>query len=183
MIRGILVGILLGVVALVAVTYFYFATGLAPVAISDPMMPFERRLAHLALDAHIRDQHVGDSPIPADEPNLLAGAEIYKKECAICHGLPNHPAAYAKIMFPKPTQMFQGDGVTDDPVGESYWKTVNGIRLSGMPTFKDRLISTQIWQLSQLLAHAHELPDPVKKALTTEFAAPGSETSMGQPPF
>jgi len=182
MIRGILVGIMLAAVALVGVTYFYFASGLAPVATSDPIMPFERRLAHLALDAHIREQHVGNSPIPADEQNLLAGTETYKKECAICHGLPNRPAAYAKMMFPKPTQMFQGDGVTDDPVGDSYWKAVNGIRLSGMPAFKDKLTGTQLWQVSQLVANAHALPDSVKKALTLESVAPGSETSMSQPP-
>ena len=54
-------------------------------------MPFERKMANMALDAHIEKQHVGDSPVPADEPNLLAGADTYNKECAMCHGLPILP--------------------------------------------------------------------------------------------
>jgi len=46
------------------------------------------------------------------------------------------------MMFPKPTHLFKG--VTDDPASESYWKAARGIRLSGMPAFKDRLTDTQL---------------------------------------
>ena len=45
-------------------------------------------------------------------------------------------------------------GVTDDPPGETYWKVSNGIRLSGMPSFKDVLTDNQMWQVSVLLANA-----------------------------
>ena len=30
--------------------------------------------------------------------------------------------AIAKGMFPKVPQLFKGKGVTDDPVGETFWK-------------------------------------------------------------
>ena len=33
-------------------------------------------------------------------------------------------------MYPKPTELFRGKGVSDDPATESYWKVANGIRLS-----------------------------------------------------
>ena len=45
-------------------------------------------------------------------------------------------------------------GVSDDPPGETYWKVANGIRLSGMPSYKDLLTETQMWQVSLLLANA-----------------------------
>jgi mono/diheme cytochrome c family protein len=45
-------------------------------------------------------------------------------------------------------------GVSDDPVGETYWKVRNGIRLSGMPSFDTLLNETQMWQVSVLLANA-----------------------------
>ena len=49
---GVLIfGAILGVVAVVAGVYFYFATGQAPVATSASAMPFEKMLAHKALDA------------------------------------------------------------------------------------------------------------------------------------
>lgn len=50
-------------------------------------------------------------------------------------------------MFPKPPQLFRGKGVTDDPASETYWKAANGIRLSGMPSFKTKLSDTQLWQV------------------------------------
>jgi len=34
-------------------------------------------------------------------------------------------------------------GVSDDPPGETYWKVANGIRLTGMPAFKDTLTDTR----------------------------------------
>jgi mono/diheme cytochrome c family protein len=171
MIKGIVVGFILSVIVLAGGTYYYFASGMAPVATADPMMPFEREMANMALDAHIKKQHVGESPLPADEPNLLAGAETYKKECAMCHGLPDHPVDYLNMMFPKPTQLFKGKGVTDDPASESYWKAANGIRLSGMPSFKNKLTNTQLWEVSQLVAHANDLPASVRKVLLSDTPA------------
>jgi thiosulfate dehydrogenase len=171
MLKGIVIGFILGVLVLAGGVYFYFASGMAPVATADPMMPFERKMANLALRAHIENQHVGESPVPADESNLLAGADTYKKECAMCHGLPGHPVDYVSMMFPKPTQLFKGKGVTDDPASESYWKAANGIRLSGMPAFKNKLTSTQLWQVSQLVAHANALPSSVQKALVPDPVA------------
>ena len=165
MLKGMVLGCILAVAVLAGTTSYYFASGMAPVATADPMMPFERKLANMALDAHIEKQHIGNSPVSADETNLLAGADVYKKNCAICHGLPDYPTDYFTTMFPKPTQLFKGKGVTDDPVQESYWKAANGIRLSGMPSFKDKLTDTQLWQVSQLAAHANELPGSVKKLL------------------
>jgi mono/diheme cytochrome c family protein len=71
----------------------------------------------MALDAHIEKQHIPPSPVPADEPNFLAGAGVYKQHCAVCHGLPGQiPVDYATTMFPKPPQLFRGKGVTDDPI-------------------------------------------------------------------
>jgi thiosulfate dehydrogenase len=165
MLKGVLIGFVLGLIVVVGGAYYYFASGMAPVATADPMMPFERKMAGIALEAHIEKQHLGESPVAADEPNLLAGADTYKKECAVCHGLPDHPVDYVDMMFPKPTQLFKGKGVTDDPASESYWKATNGIRLSGMPAFKGKLTNTQLWQVSQLVAHANELPASVKKVL------------------
>jgi mono/diheme cytochrome c family protein len=73
-------------------------------------------------------------------------------------------------MFPEPTLLFKGKGVTDDPPQVSYWKAANGIRLSGMPSFKGALTNTELWQLALLVAHANEIPDSVKKALVPEPA-------------
>jgi len=167
MVKGLVIGFILGVLALVACVYLYFATGRAPVAMSDPDMPFEKMLAHKALHARIDSEKPQDSPVPADEANFLAGAEVYRKNCAVCHGLPNQPPTpIAQGLRPKPPQLFHGTGVTDDPAWETYWKASNGIRMTGMPGFKGKLSETQLWQVSQLLANADKIPDAVQTALT-----------------
>lgn len=170
-----LAGFILGILALVAGIWFYFSTGTAPVAVSDPDMPFEARLARKALHARIEKQGDKKSPVPADEKNLLAGAAVYVQHCAVCHGLPGQAkTAIAEGLFPDPPQLFKGHGVTDDPVSESYWKAANGIRLTGMPGFKTTLSETQLWQVSQLVANADKITEPVKKALSPPAPAPAT---------
>jgi mono/diheme cytochrome c family protein len=60
--------------------------------------------------------------------------------------------------------------VSDDPPGETYWKAANGIRLTGMPAFKDTLTDTQIWQVSLLLANADKPLPPRALAIVLGVA-------------
>jgi thiosulfate dehydrogenase len=186
-IKGVVIGFILAIAISVGCVLYYFSAGMAPVATADPPMPFEKKLATMALDAHIEKQQVAPSLVSADEPNFLAGADVYKQHCASCHGLPAQPPVdYATTMFPKPPQLFRGKGVTDDPASETYWKAANGIRLSGMPSFKTKLTDTQLWQVSELLAHANEIPESVKKVLVpsvpTSAPAPAPTSASGHDP-
>jgi len=76
-------------------------------------------------------------------------------------------------MFPKPPKLMEVTGVTDDPPGESYWKVSGGIRMTRMPGFDKTLSTTQMWQVSLLLANADKLPKTAKDILTA-VAAPVS---------
>jgi thiosulfate dehydrogenase len=159
-------GFVLGVGIVLLGALLYFGLGLAPVATTDPVMPFERLLAGASLHARISKEAPKQAPIPADEPNLLAGAHIYREQCAVCHGLSGQPETnLAKGMFPHPPQLFTGHGVTDDTPGETYWKAANGIRLTGMPGYKGSLSDTQLWQVSLMLANADKLPASAKAAV------------------
>src|SRR5258707_7068434 len=162
-----ILGLIVAFIAVPALGYFYFASGSARVATSAPPMPFERMLARTALHARMdKEMPKGAPPVAADEAAYTAGAQIYKDHCAVCHGLPGQPqTAIAKGMFPKPPELLQGKGVTDDEPGETYWKVVHGIRLTGMPGFRGSLTDTQVWQVSLLLANADKLPDSVKGLL------------------
>jgi len=165
--KTLLLGIVLGIGAILVAAYFYFSLGYAPVATSAPPMPFEEKMAKMALQARIAKEAPSNVPLPADEAILVAGALLYRENCAVCHGLKGQAeTAIAKGMFPKPPQLFQGHGVTDDPVGETYWKTKNGIRLTGMPGFGSSLSDQQLWQVSLLLAHAGKLPPGAEKELS-----------------
>jgi thiosulfate dehydrogenase len=172
MLKALIVGLIFGVVLTLGGIWWYFSSGRAPVATTDPSLPFERKLAHASLDAHLDRQPKSEPAVPADEKNFLAGAEIYKEHCAVCHGLPNvAQTAISQGMFPKPPALLEGTGVTDDPAWETYWKAANGIRLTGMPGFKGRLTDFQLWQVSQLLANADKVSPAVKAALAAPLAA------------
>jgi thiosulfate dehydrogenase len=166
MIKGLLLGMVLGVAGVAACVYAYFVTGRAPVAVSASDMPFERKFAHIALQSYLDRLPHPEPQVPADEKNLLAGAKVYESHCAVCHGLPDNPkTAIAEGMSPKPPQLFKGVGVTDDEPWESYWKVTNGIRMSGMPGFKGHLSETEIWQVTVLVKNADKIPAAVKAEL------------------
>jgi mono/diheme cytochrome c family protein len=173
MIKGLIVGTLLGVLLVAAGVYFYFSTGRAPVATSAPPMPLERKLAKMGLHAYLDKLPHPEPQVPADETNLIAGAKVYKEQCAVCHGLPGEAkSAISTGMFPKPPELFHGTGVTDDDAWESYWKVENGIRMTGMPGFKDRLTEPQIWQVTVLVKNADKMTEAVRKELAAGTSTP-----------
>lgn len=174
---GLVVGLLLFPIG----TYLYFASGRAPVATTDSDMPFEASLAHKALDARIGTDMPKNVPIQANEATYVAGAELYKQHCAVCHGLPLAPkTAIAGGMYPQPPRLLEGTGVTDDAPGKTYWKISNGLRLTGMPGFSKSLSETQMWQIALLAANADKLPTSAKEALVTPIGAGAATPAIPQ---
>jgi mono/diheme cytochrome c family protein len=162
-----LIGLIVGLIVIPVGVYMYFSTGTAPVATSATPMPFEKMLASMALHARLKREMPKAPAIPADEAAYVTGAQVYKDNCAVCHGLPGQPqTAIAQGMFPKPPKLMEGKGVTDDAPEESYWKVAGGIRMTGMPGFEKLLSPTQMWQVSLLVANADKLPKSAKDALT-----------------
>ncbi len=167
----LLLGFLLGVVAVAAALFLYLKFGSLPVAVADAPLPLEKQIVQLPLDARI-DRESKTAPFGTSEDVFEAGAHIYRVQCAACHGTPGHDVAYAKHMFPTAPQLWRKHGksgvvgVSDDEPGETYWKVSNGIRLSGMPAYNHVLSDTQMWQVSLLLKNADkDLPDPVTQIL------------------
>ncbi len=161
-----LLGVIAGLFLMIAGVFAYFYFGYAPVATAAPPIPFEVTLAHVALNARINKEAPKNAPFQPSEADLENGAHLYRKHCATCHGLMDQPkTATAVGMFPKPPQLLHGKGVTDDPAGETYWKIVNGIRLTGMPAYGKSLSDKESWQISLLLAGADKISDQVKTIL------------------
>ena len=184
LLTGFVLGVLATVLLASAGIYTYFKRGMAPVATSAPPMPFEKKLARMALHARMAREMPSQAPIPPDEGNLVAGARVYVQHCAVCHGLPGGTqTAIAEGEFPKPPHLFRGKGVTDDSAGETYWKVANGIRLTGMPGFEKSLSTDQMWQVSLLLASADKLPASAGAALAhgAEAATAGDAAKAAGP--
>lgn len=182
---GIILCIALAPVALLA----WFSLGQPPVAVADPPLPLERWMTHVPLHARIDREMVKTAPIQADEDNLLAGAQIYRDQCAACHGFHGKPSSFAAHMYPKAPPLWEKHGksgtvgVSDDPPGETFWKVANGIRLSGMPAFNQVLTQTQIWQVSLLVANADKPLPPEALAIVRGEQPPAApQNATGQKP-
>lgn len=181
--KGFIFGIIVAIIAIAAGVYFYFDTGRAPVATSAQPMPFEKMLAKKAQHARIESEMPKTVPITADAAAYAGGAQVYRDNCAVCHGLPGQPQSHiAAGEYPPPPQLFHGKGVTDDPAGETYWKAENGLRLTGMPGFGKSLSTTQLWQVSLLLANADKLPADVQQALAVPLQAAPAQPAPPEPP-
>ncbi|MEP6810142.1 MAG: cytochrome c [Chthoniobacterales bacterium] len=161
-------GLIIGIALVLAAAYLFVQRGGLPMSTSGGPLPFERYLVHTAMTASIGHAADDQSPVPADETNLLEGARVYRENgCMGCHGaFGQGPTAMSKRMYPHiPSLLPPSRGVTFDPVGETHWVLVNGIRFSGMPSFGGKLTETELWQVTQLLHNADKLPQPVQDAL------------------
>ena len=160
----------LGLILLPLAAYVYFVFGKPPVAVADKPFPFEDRIVRVPMDARIDREMPKSAPIGQTDENLNAGAQIYEDKCEVCHGITGEPSAIGAKMFPRAPQLWAKHkngavGVSDDPVGETYWKVKNGIRLTGMPAYDKALTDTQMWQVTLLLSRADK-PLPAEAAKT-----------------
>ena len=171
--RGFILGVILTLIAIPIAVGYYAGSTHMPVAAADPPLMFEKKLAKMGLHARLDREAPKRDPASFTAADLASGAGIYVTNCAFCHGLPGQPPAVAgKGMFPVAPQLFEpNEMVTDDAVGVTFWKVQNGIRLTGMPGFKNALSDTQMWQVSALLALADRLPAEAKNALTPAVAS------------
>jgi thiosulfate dehydrogenase len=178
-VSGLVVGLLIIPVLFVLVV----VTGHVPAATADSPLPLERAIAGMALRAHIRRQAPKRDVSSLTTANLVSGANVYQKNCAACHGLPDQPKPLqATGMFPPPPQLFVADdGVTDDPAGEVYWKIKNGIRLTGMPAFQASLSEEQMWQAAALVVRADKLPIEAYDALKPAPSSSPTNTASAPP--
>jgi thiosulfate dehydrogenase len=170
--KHFLLGLAVGVLVVPLGVLGYFKLGDPPVATGDPRLPFEKQILRVPLGARIEREKPKTVPIQADEAAYTAGVAVYRAQCVACHGLPDHPSSFAKGMFPRAPQLFEreGDhvGVSDDEPGETYWLVANGVRLTGMPAYKQVLSEAEMWQVTLLLANADKLPPGVTKLLAPD---------------
>ena len=181
-----LFGFLLAFPCIAGAGYLYMRYGHPPVATADKPFPDEKALVHIPLNARI-DRELIEAPFSPTASDLTSGAEIYVAHCAVCHGTPNHDSSFGKWEYPTSPQLWTKHpngvvGVSDDAPNVSYWKVDNGIRLTGMPSFKHILTTDQMWQVSFLVAQADR---PLSPAISSVFAAAdahhGGESASAAP--
>lgn len=145
--------------------YVFLSVGAMPANADAKPPALERWAAHRSLKATIaRQAPKGDNPLEADDANLLAGVKLYAENCAVCHGAADGQASnIAKGLYQHAPQLAK-HGVEDDEDGETFWKIYHGIRLTGMPAYREALSEKQVWQLALFLKHMDDLTPKAEKA-------------------
>ena len=154
--------------ALAVAVYLVVQNGWIDPRADDGYLPMEK-WASRAVPRAIRKNSQGlNSPIEATPDNLVAGAKLYRENCAVCHGGSDaQESNIAKGLYVKAPQ-FAKDGVEDDPVGMTYYKIAHGYRMTPMPAFSPTLSDTQMWQLALFLKNMDKLPPQAE----ADFKAP-----------
>lgn len=161
-----IIGIVIGLVLAPLIVMGWLKFGHPPVAVADPMLPFEQQIVRVPMRARINSEMPKSAPIQPAAADFLAGAQVYRDQCAACHGFHGKSSDFATHMFPRAPQLWQTHrdgktvGVSDDPPGATYWRVKNGIRLTGMPAYDKVLTDTQMWQVALLLANADKPMPP-----------------------
>jgi thiosulfate dehydrogenase len=167
MFKGIVTGALLIMIVGLGGGYFLLKSGLIPANADGKPSSLELWMAGTSLDATLqRDAPKEQDPVALTDQNLIQGVHLFAKYCVVCHGDAKGKASaspIAKGEYPKPPQLAT-DGVEDDPEGYSFWKIKHGIRLTGMPSWKNKLNDKQIWTLALFLKHMNKLPPDALQA-------------------
>ena len=151
-------------VAVLLVGFCYLRFGYVDPRADIPINSLEQAIAMPSLDASLdRRAPQLKTPIQPTDANLVAGMKIYQTNCAGCHGDVDHPhGIFADALYPRPPQFVED--APDMPENQNFYIIQHGIRLSGMPAWKQSLSNQQMWQLVTFLSHINKLPPQVSGA-------------------
>ena len=165
MLKGIILGVVLTLLVLVAGGYVLVRSGWIPANADAPPGKLETWAATTSLTASVQRQAPNiPNPVLPTEQNLTEGVALFAQNCSMCHGSAKGDDAaspIAKGLYQKPPQ-FATEGVEDDAEGLSFWKIKHGIRLTGMPSFASTLSDREIWAIAAFLKHMDKLPPAVQ---------------------
>jgi mono/diheme cytochrome c family protein len=140
-------------------------TGTVPANADRGPLMGEKWAAGTSLDATLRREAPKASPFEPTAADLANGAKLYVQNCAVCHGTAHSTSnAIARGLYIRAPQFNRRKGVTDDPVGETYWKIAHGIAWTAMPAFRTALGEREVWQIAWFLKNRDRLSGDAKAA-------------------
>ena len=136
-------GITVAVAALAAILFVY--SGFYNVAALSQHSRITNWVLHtVALRSIERRASAVRSPDLSDPGRITRGEQLFKQNCAACHGAPGvAPAAFAMGLTPAPPPLVQI--AREWTASEIYWTTANGIKMTAMPPWRYRLSNDDIW--------------------------------------
>jgi len=109
-----------------------------------------------------------------EDPSFVRhGAALYREHCVRCHGAPGvAPERFALGLTPLPENLSHAALLWRPE--ELYWILERGIKMSGMPAWRHRLSSSELWSL---VAFLKRLPSLSPQAYAEIPDAPGAQNT------
>jgi mono/diheme cytochrome c family protein len=128
----------------------------------------ETALANMAKDVAIPIQARSlPNPVPASDEAISQGQQIYTQSCALCHGPDGRGGTdLGRNMYP-PAMDLNSPHVQHWTDAELFWIIQNGVRLTGMPSWKSTLPEADTWKVVDFMRNL-----PRQNATSRAPAAP-----------
>ena len=178
--RKFFLGFVVAVVVVLGAGFLCVRFGLMDPRADIPVNSLERRIAMPSLDAAVdRRAPEVQNPVQPTDANLIAGMKVYQTNCASCHGDVHRPhGMLADSLYPRAPQFVED--TADMPENQNFYIIQHGIRLSGMPAWKQVLNEQEMWQVTAFLSHMDKLPTQVSDAWKAAAGgSPKENTSPG----
>jgi mono/diheme cytochrome c family protein len=124
------------------------------------------------------------NPTPNTQETIKAGEEHFRHHCQVCHGLDgqNSGVPFAKYTSPEIADL-ASKTVQDYKDGQLKWIIENGIRLSGMPRWKEIINDEEMWAIVRYLRNLPPkgsvgVPDVYKEAKGKHEHSSGNHTHV-----
>jgi len=147
--RPVLIGsqvAILGLVGLAVAALVRSGRGLIVVAgVALLVAGLALALPPLAVDAYPTTYRRPD--IPYHATSIAHGAELYRNDCAGCHGAAGAGDGADARGLPRPPADLRAPHTGQHTAGDLYWWITRGIPRGGMPSFGQRLSDEERWNL------------------------------------
>jgi thiosulfate dehydrogenase len=180
--RNFWLGFAIAIVIIVLGGFLSIRFGLIDPRADIPVSSLEQKIAMPSLDAAVgRRAPETQNPVHPTDDNLIAGMKIYQTNCASCHGDIRSPhGMFADALYPRAPQFFED--APDMPENQNFYIIQHGIRLSGMPGWKQTLSEQEMWQVTTFLSHMDKLSPQISDQWKAVASSATSGNSSSQPP-
>jgi mono/diheme cytochrome c family protein len=182
----LLIGAGIALVVIVPLGVFGFVkSGIYNVAASHPHTKLTEWITHETM-IHSARRHASsiEAPRAFTAGQVVAGFCRYETHCVACHGA----AAVAReqwVSGMEPSPPYLLDATSKWTPSELFWIVKNGIKMTGMPSWRDSMSDAQIWEVVGFLEASRRLPPQVYdrwRALRMCGAFSGPWPAPGPPP-
>ena len=155
----ILIGAAIAIVLVVPFLAFgYIKSGLYNVGAAKPHTRFTFWVTHETMIHSVR-RHAKKIVAPAkvSAAQVVRGFCAYETHCVACHGAAGIARRHwAGGMEPQPPYLL--DATQTFRPRELFWIVKNGIKMTGMPSWKDSMTDAQVWEVVAWLEASRQLP-------------------------